>query len=93
MDSVPHHSHGDIINARRSLYSAIVLNYPKRIIIIHTRKTRYLRSGPQENDTSPKINGNTHSHRLVFADHGFGCVRVFLVCSIQVHPSARLLVD
>jgi hypothetical protein len=75
---------GDVINTLGSLYSVIVVNLP--------RLTRHLRSGPQENNTRTKINGNTHSRHLASADHGFGCVQVFLVC-IQVHPSAWLLKD
>jgi hypothetical protein len=43
--------------------------------------------------TGAKINGNANSHPLASADHGFGCARIFLVCSIQVHPSAKLLID
>ncbi len=79
------------MNACRSLYSAIVVNQPKKIIAINTKQTRYLRSIPQENNTSAKINGNAHAHCPSSVDHRFGYVRIFLVCSIQVHPFARLL--
>jgi hypothetical protein len=34
-----------------------------------------------------------NSHLLPFADHRFGCEQFFLVCSIQVHPSGRQLVE
>ncbi len=62
------------------------------IITINTKQTSYLMSAPQE--ILLVRNGNTHLHyHLASTDHGFDCARIFLFCSIQVHPSARLLVD
>jgi hypothetical protein len=47
----------------------------------------------KKNNTSTKRNGNVDSHYPTSAVHGFGGVKIFLVCSIQVHPSVWVLVD
>jgi hypothetical protein len=80
------------MNAHGSFYSVVVINQPKKIMPINTKQIKYFRSVSQENNGG-KINGNINIHCSSSADHGFGCSRSFLVCSIHVHPSARLLVD
>jgi hypothetical protein len=82
-------SRGIVMNTNGSLYSVIVVNQPKKIIQINTEQTNIW--GVFHN-TAGKINDNIYIHCLVSADHGFGCLRIFLVCPIEVHPSARLLV-
>ncbi len=71
--------HGETHVRLQALYKSIL-----------SRQTDYLRSVLQENITGGKINGIDCS---AFADHRFGCSQTLLVCTIQVHPSARLLVD
>jgi hypothetical protein len=47
---------------------------------------RCLRSVPQENNFSRKLNGNFHAHCLASADHRFGCA-----CLLGVlHPGPSL---
>ncbi len=70
-----------------------MVNQPKNTITINTKRTQYLRSVPQDSNTGGKINYNIYIHCSASADHGFGQLRTFLLCTIQVHPSARLLVD
>ncbi len=55
--------------------------------------TKYLRSVPQESITGRKINGTIYVHCSGSTDNGFGCLQTLMLCTIQVHPSARLLVD
>jgi hypothetical protein len=43
------------MNAHGSFYSVVVVNQPKKIIIINTKQTKYL-SVPQESKTEKKIN-------------------------------------
>ncbi len=66
------------------------INQPKKIITINTNHTKYLRSVPQE--TGGKINGTIYVHCSGSTDNGFGCLQTLMLCTIQVHPSARLLV-
>jgi hypothetical protein len=63
------------------------------MIMINTRSTRYWRSVPQENKTSGRINGNAYAHCSASAKCWFGYMRIFLVFSIQVHSSIKLLLQ
>ncbi len=80
------------MNANGSFYSVVGVNQPKEIRTFYTKRTEYL-SVPQECITEGKINANIYVHRSASADHGFGYSGTLLMCTIQVHPSARLLVD
>jgi hypothetical protein len=68
--------------AHGSFYSAFVVNQPKKIITINTKKIKYLRNVPQESITGGKINGSIYIHSFASADHRFGCSRILLVCTI-----------
>jgi hypothetical protein len=57
----------------------------------NSKLIRYFKNVSQENNSSRKINGNSHVHCLASTDHVFGCAQIFLVHSIQVHPSVGLL--
>ncbi len=81
------------MTAHGSFYSVVVVNQPKKIIKINTKQTKYLLSVPQESNTGGKINSNIYLHSSASAAPGFGCSPTFLICTIQVDPSARLLVD
>jgi hypothetical protein len=73
------------MNAYGNFYSVIVVNQLRKMATINTKQTRYL-----ETKTIPKqIDGNIYIHCPVSADHGLGCLCIFLVCSIQVHPSVQ----
>ncbi len=86
-------SRENVMNVFGSFYSTVVGNQPKEISKINTKQTKYLRSVPQESITGGKINGNFYIYCSASTDHGFGCLRTVLVCTIQVHPSVRLLAD
>ncbi len=75
------------------LSSMVVVNQTKEIRISNTKWTKYVRNVPQESITGRKMNGRINIHRSASTDHGFGCSRTLLVCTIQVQPSAWLLVD
>jgi hypothetical protein len=44
------------MSAHGSFYPVLVANQPKKIIVINTKQTKYLRSVPQESITGIKIN-------------------------------------
>ncbi len=69
-----------------------LINQICKIITINTKQTNYFRVVLQESHTGGKINDNIYIHCSTSADHGFGCSWTFLVGTIQVYPSARLLV-
>ncbi len=75
------------------LSSMVVVNQPKEKRTINTKWKKYLRNVPQESITGRKMNGNIYVHCSASTDHGFGCLRTLVVCTIQVQPSAWLLVD
>jgi hypothetical protein len=85
-------SQENVMNIHRSFYSAFVVNQPKKNEK-NPKRTKYLRSVPQDNTIGGKINGNIYIHSFASADQGFGCSQTVLVCTIQVHPSTGLLVD
>jgi hypothetical protein len=85
------HSQENVMNANGSFYSVDVVNQPKEIRTINTKRTKYFRIVPQESITGGKINGNIYVQHLLITD--LGCCGTVLVCTIQVHPSVRLLVD
>jgi hypothetical protein len=57
----------------------------------HTEK--HLRNVLRDSITGWEINDNIYIHYPVTADHGLGCLRTPWMCTIQVHPSSKLLVD
>ncbi len=86
-------SRKNVMNVLGSYYSMVVVNQPKEISTINTKQTKYLRSVQQESITGGKINGYFYIYCSASTDHRFGCLRTVLVCTIQVHPSVRLLAD
>jgi hypothetical protein len=90
--SIRDRSQENAMNAHGSFYSLAVLNQPNKIITINTKQTKYFRVVLKESHTGGKRNDNIYIHCSASADHGVGCLRTFLVSTIQVYPSARLLV-
>jgi hypothetical protein len=51
-----------MMNSRGIFYSVVVFNEHKKIRTINSKRTKYLRSVPQESNTGGKINGKIYIH-------------------------------